>query len=217
MSALALAPTATLARFAAELRLEQIPSPVLRRCEDLLLDWLGSALAGKGARPVEAIARVARLMGPAEGPCEILIDRSRSTPAFAAMVNAASSHFAEQDDVHNGSVFHPAAVVFPAALAVAQALGSSGRELLAASVAGYEVGIRIGESSAARTTGSSTPPAPRAPSPPRRRPAVCSASTQCAWAMPSARPARRRPASGSSCATPPIRSSCTPHMPHRPG
>src|SRR6186713_3065744 len=93
-----LAPTATLARFAAELRLEQIPSPVLRRCEDLLLDWLGSALAGKGARPVEAIARVARLMGPAEGPCEILIDRSRSTPAFAAMVNAASSHFAEQDD-----------------------------------------------------------------------------------------------------------------------
>ena len=49
-----LAPTATLARFAAELRLEQIPSPVLRRCEDLLLDWLGSALAGKGARPVEA-------------------------------------------------------------------------------------------------------------------------------------------------------------------
>jgi 2-methylcitrate dehydratase PrpD len=141
----AVAPTAALARFAAELRWEQIPSPVLRRCEDLLLDWLGSALAGKGARPVEAIARVARLMGPLDGPCEILIDRSRSTPVFAAMVNAASSHFAEQDDVHNGSVFHPAAVVFPAALAVAQALGSSGRELLAASVAGYEVGIRVGE------------------------------------------------------------------------
>ncbi len=61
------------------------------------------------------------------------------------MVNAAASHFAEQDDVHNGSVFHPAAVVFPAALAVAQALGASGRELLTASVAGYEVGIRVGE------------------------------------------------------------------------
>ncbi|HKW82283.1 MAG TPA: MmgE/PrpD family protein, partial [Burkholderiaceae bacterium] len=57
----------------------------------------------------------------------------------------ATSHFAEQDDVHNGSVFHPAAVVFPAALATAQALGRSGRELLAASVAGYEVGIRVGE------------------------------------------------------------------------
>jgi 2-methylcitrate dehydratase PrpD/SAM-dependent methyltransferase len=60
------------------------------------------------------------------------------------MVNAAASHFAEQDDVHNGSVFHPGAVVFPPALAVAQALGASGRELLTAAVAGYEVGIRVG-------------------------------------------------------------------------
>jgi 2-methylcitrate dehydratase PrpD len=76
---------------------------------------------------------------------EVLISRTRTTPYFAAMVNAAASHVAEQDDVHNGSVFHPAAVVFPAALALAQALGRSGAELLAASVAGYEVGIRVGE------------------------------------------------------------------------
>ncbi len=61
------------------------------------------------------------------------------------MVNAAASHVAEQDDVHNGSVFHPATVVFPVALAWAQALGASGRQLLTAAVAGYEVGIRVGE------------------------------------------------------------------------
>jgi 2-methylcitrate dehydratase PrpD len=42
-------------------------------------------------------------------------------------------------------VFHPATVVFPAALAVAQALGRSGADLLLAAVAGYEVGIRVGE------------------------------------------------------------------------
>jgi 2-methylcitrate dehydratase PrpD len=42
-------------------------------------------------------------------------------------------------------VFHPATVVFPAALAVAQAIGSSGVQLLTASIAGYEVGIRVGE------------------------------------------------------------------------
>jgi len=52
---------------------------------------------------------------------------------------------AEQDDVHNGAVFHPATVVFPPALAAAQAEGRAGRELLAAVVAGYEVGIRVGE------------------------------------------------------------------------
>src|SRR5207244_9757563 len=58
---------------------------------------------------------------------------------------AASSHFAEQDDLHNSSVFHPGTVVFPPALAVAQTLGCSGRDLITAAVAGYEVGIRVGE------------------------------------------------------------------------
>ncbi|MBI5256577.1 MAG: MmgE/PrpD family protein [Burkholderiales bacterium] len=138
-------PGQALAQFAATLRFDDIPTPVLRRTEDLLLDWFGSALAGKGARPVEAIARFHERMGPAEGPSEILIHRRGASPLVAAAINAASSHFAEQDDVHNGSVFHPAAVVFPPALAVAQAIGASGRELLLASVVGYEVGIRVGE------------------------------------------------------------------------
>jgi 2-methylcitrate dehydratase PrpD len=138
-------PSQELATFAASLRFDDIPATVIRRAEDLFLDWFGSALAGKTGRPVQAIAAFARQMGPQDGPCEVLISRRRSTPLFAAMVNAASSHFAEQDDVHNGSVFHPAAVVFPAALAVAQSIGASGRDLLTASVAGYEVGIRVGE------------------------------------------------------------------------
>ncbi|MBI2319519.1 MAG: MmgE/PrpD family protein [Betaproteobacteria bacterium] len=139
-------PSRTLAAFAANLRFEDIPEPVLRRAEDLLLDWFGSALAGKGARAVEAIERFGRRMGPKEGPCEILISRRQTTPLFAALVNAASSHFAEQDDLHNGSVLHAGTVVFPAALAAAQDLGASGRELLTAAVAGYETGIRVGES-----------------------------------------------------------------------
>ena len=138
-------PTTALAQFAATLRFGQIPAPVLRRAEDLFLDWFASALAGKGARPVESIVRFMRSMGPADGPSQILIDRSRSSPLVAAVANAAASHFAEQDDVHNGSVFHPAAVVFPPALAVAQAIGASGADLLTASVVGYEVGIRVGE------------------------------------------------------------------------
>lgn len=137
--------SAQLATFAANLRYEDIPAPVLRRAEDLLLDCLASILAGASARAVQAIDRYAAAMGPADGPSEVLITRRRTTPLFAAMVNAAAAHVVEQDDVHNGSVFHPAAVVFPPALAVAQALGASGRDLLTAAVAGYEVGIRVGE------------------------------------------------------------------------
>ncbi|MCC7038682.1 MAG: MmgE/PrpD family protein [Burkholderiales bacterium] len=134
-----------LAAMAATLALDDVPAPVVRRTEDLMIDWLGSALAGKGARPVETIVRFAEAMGPAGGPSEILIRRRGTSPLMAALANGASSHFAEQDDVHNGSVLHPATVVFPAALAVAQAEGSSGADLLAACIAGYEVGIRVGE------------------------------------------------------------------------
>jgi 2-methylcitrate dehydratase PrpD len=138
-------PARALAEFAASLRFEAIPGPVVARTEDLFLDWFASALAGKGARPVEAIAEFYSSQGPGSGPSEILIHRATSSPMIAAAINAASSHFAEQDDVHNSSVFHPAAVVIPPALAVAQAIGASGRDLVTAIVAGYEVGIRVGE------------------------------------------------------------------------
>ena len=138
----------TLAAFASELDFAALPPAVVERAVNLYVDWLGSALAGKGARPVESIARFARqagCTGGAAGVSEVLIDRSCTSPYFAAMVNGAASHFVEQDDVHNGSVLHPATVVFPVALALAQANGASGRDFIAAAVAGYEVGIRVGE------------------------------------------------------------------------
>jgi 2-methylcitrate dehydratase PrpD len=140
-------PSRTLATFAAHLHFDDIPRHVVERTVNLYVDWLGSALGGKGARPVESIALFASMAGAANGhgPADVLIDRTRATPYFAAMVNAAASHFVEQDDVHNGSVFHPATVVFPVALALAQASRASGRDFIAAAVAGYEVGIRIGE------------------------------------------------------------------------
>ena len=139
----------TLASFASELQIGDIPDEVIARAEDLLVDWFGSAIAGKGSRPVEIITQFAQNMGGFNtanpGSAEILISRTSSSPFLAALANAAASHVAEQDDVHNGSVFHPATVVFPAALATAQTIGASGEELLVAAVAGYEVGIRVGE------------------------------------------------------------------------
>ncbi|MRT20850.1 MmgE/PrpD family protein [Comamonas sp. CAH-2] len=134
-----------LATFAAQLRWDDVPEPVQRKAEDLWVDWFGSVLAGQNARPVHSIARFALSQGPASGPCEVIGQSTTTSPMMAALANAAATHVAEQDDVHNGSVFHPAAVVFPPALAVAQSLGASGAQLMAACVAGYEVGIRVGE------------------------------------------------------------------------
>ncbi len=137
--------SAQLAAFASGLRHEDIPREVVDRAVDFFVDWVGSTLSGRGQRAIRAIDRFAQLMGPAAGSCEVLGSQRSTSPLFAALVNAASSHVSEQDDVHNGSVFHPAAVVFPAALATAQHVAASGREFITAAVAGYEVGIRVGE------------------------------------------------------------------------
>ena len=137
--------TQALCRFLAELTYSQLPEPVLARTEELYLDWLASALASQGAHPIPLFERYAQKMGPSSGPAQVIVNGTGTSAYFAALVNAASSHLVEQDDLHNSSVLHPATVVFPAALAAAQDLGKSGRELLLASVAGYEAGIRIGE------------------------------------------------------------------------
>src|SRR5690348_12951532 len=120
--------TRELARFVSALCFERIPQPVVEKTKDLMVDWLGSALAGKGARPVVALEHFASSMGPATGLAEVLPSGGSTTAYFAALINGAASHVAEQDDVHNGSVFHPAAVVFPAVLAAAQSEQSSGRD-----------------------------------------------------------------------------------------
>jgi 2-methylcitrate dehydratase PrpD len=137
--------SAALAAFAATLSYEDIPQEVIERTVDFFVDWVGSALSGAGQRAIAILERFADVMGPPDGRAEILVSQKSTSPFFAAIINAAASHISEQDDVHNGSVFHPAAVVFPGALAVAQHLGAAGRDLITASVAGYEVGIRVGE------------------------------------------------------------------------
>jgi 2-methylcitrate dehydratase PrpD len=136
--------TRHLAGYLANLRYDDLPPEVVDRTKELFLDWVASALAGRGARPIEALERFAQMMGPEDGPSEVLVSRRRTSPLFAALVNGASSHVVEQDDVHNESVFHPATVVFPAALATAQQTGASGRDFITASVVGYETGVRVG-------------------------------------------------------------------------
>jgi len=138
-------PTRQLAKFTTELTAQDIPDAVMVRAEELFLDWAGSALAGWAMHPVPLFDSFASKMGPEEGPCDVLGGKRQTSAWFAAFVNGASSHVAEQDDLHNGSVLHPATVVFPAVLAAAQDRGVSGEAMLVAAISGYEAGIRIGE------------------------------------------------------------------------
>jgi len=121
-----------------------LPQKTLDDAKYFLLDWLGSAIAGTVTRPGKMIlAHASEQMG--RSSTVIGLGERRGTQA-AAFANGALSHITETDDVHRGAVIHPATVVIPAALAVAERMGSSGRDLLTSIVLGYEVAIRVGES-----------------------------------------------------------------------
>jgi 2-methylcitrate dehydratase PrpD len=65
--------------------------------------------------------------------------------AQAALVNGTAGHAFEMDDIHKESIVHPNSLACPVAFAFAEAAGGmTGRDVLTAIVAGYEVGTRVG-------------------------------------------------------------------------
>ena len=91
----------------------------------LVLDWLGSALAGLGTDTGRIFLEYARQQ-PAGRVTLLGLDEGRSVEV-AALCNGAVSHIVEMDDVERASVTHPGAVVVPAALAMAERTGASKR------------------------------------------------------------------------------------------
>jgi 2-methylcitrate dehydratase PrpD len=67
-----------------------------------------------------------------------------TSAAWAALANGVSAHVLELDDGDRWSSLHPGVTVIPAALAVGEEIGASGRQVLEAIVAGYEVVMRVG-------------------------------------------------------------------------
>lgn len=133
-----------LADFIKGVRYEDLPPETIRLARLALLDWLGSALRGGREKPAVMALRVLGAQGGS--PQATLLPAGEKSSALAvALGNGIASHILELDDVHRGAIVHCGAVVMPAALATAEMLHASGRKLIEAIVAGYEVAIRIGE------------------------------------------------------------------------
>jgi len=107
-----------------------------------VLDTLAVTLGGAGAAS-SVVARRGLHSGP--GAATVFGAGVTAAPAEAALLNGIAAHALELDDDHRTSVMHPGAVVVPAAFAIAEATGASGRDFLRGVLAGYEVAIRAGE------------------------------------------------------------------------
>jgi 2-methylcitrate dehydratase PrpD len=139
----AVAPTLALAQFAASLKGDALPRDVQTTLGELFLDYVRVASIG-AAMPWSAWADayVARLGG--EGRAAVLFRPQRRDAVRAAFLNATYAGSIDADDTHVGAMLHPGAIVFSAALALADETGANGRDFLAAVAAGYEAMIRIG-------------------------------------------------------------------------
>lgn len=136
--------TRDLARFGAALRYEDIPAEAIARIKLSLLDSLGCCLYGATLPWTKKVAALADREGAK--PVATLIGLGRKTSAsLAALVNGTSGHAFELDDIHKESIVHAGSIATPVALNLAEVRGQvSGKNVLTAMIAGYEIGHRVG-------------------------------------------------------------------------
>lgn len=132
-----------IAEFAAGLTLDDVPAAVRARAKLQILDALGTGIASH-AYPFagKALAGIYALGG--SGTCSVIGRSEGLSPRDAALANGFLMHGLDFDDTHLASIIHATVASFPAALAVGEATGASGADILLAYIAGMETAIRVG-------------------------------------------------------------------------
>ena len=134
---------AELAAWVAELRPEDLPPDVIADCRWRILDTLGLMFAAS-TLPIGRAARAGAAALGSGAEAAIVGTDERSTASLAALVNGTLAHALDFDDTNNASVMHPSAVSVPTALAIAQAQGLGGADLVLGVAIGNEIGCRLG-------------------------------------------------------------------------
>lgn len=132
-----------LAEWSTGLEFEQIPGPVVEAAKLHILDAVGTGLAALALDELPAPRAVALEMGGEPEATALGLPR-RIGAGPAALANGSMMHALDFDDTHEVAIVHSSAVVAATVLAVGEATGASGRDLIAAAVGGYEISSRIG-------------------------------------------------------------------------
>ncbi len=133
----------TIADFVAGSRWEDVPPIVREHAVRCVFNGFGTA-AGGSSDP--AVLRMMRAVSPFSGDAEATVigHFEKVDAPTAAFVNAAAANVHDFDDSHIGTIIHPTAPVLPAALAMAETMRVSGKDVLHAFVLGAEVTCRLG-------------------------------------------------------------------------
>ena len=138
--------TEKLADFIANAEYSDFTAEVIAAAKTSLLDFIGVAIAGFREAQLNRLLMDSLVQFDGGDDCTILGISKKVSAVHAALINAISGHSLDLDDGHRQALGHPGVCVAPAALALGESSGSSGKQILAAIIAGYETFIRIGKS-----------------------------------------------------------------------
>ena len=137
-----------LAGYVSKLSWDNVPEKVRKVTKFCTLDSVAAAVGATGDQQLDRVTALYQKISGVSADASIWYSAASPTKMsapVAAFLNAMAGHTLELDDVHTGSKTHIGIVVIPAAWALAERLGSSGKDLLLAILCGYEATARIGE------------------------------------------------------------------------
>ncbi|MDR0491327.1 MAG: MmgE/PrpD family protein, partial [Oscillospiraceae bacterium] len=117
-----------------------IPQRVIEHTKNVIADWLG---CGIGGADVDSTRMVKEVFLSEPGDCTVFCGQ-KATMERAAFINGSASHALEMDDASYDAGGHPAVVILPAAMAMAEATGASGMDFLLSVIWGYDMMTRVG-------------------------------------------------------------------------
>lgn len=124
-----------------------IPAEVVAMAKKCILDFVGVSLAGS-AHQIAEIVREYLICFSGKSEATVIGSGAKTSSLNAAFLNGIIGHSLDYDDVlvpaPGGGGPHVTAAVFPASLAVCEAEGLSGKDLIAAYILGCEVTYRVG-------------------------------------------------------------------------
>jgi 2-methylcitrate dehydratase PrpD len=135
--------SAVIADFALNFNLDDAPWEVISHGKRLLLDTFGVAMSCRKTPHSIAVEKTVKSLGSAP-QCTLWGSRDKVQLPDAVMYNAALIHGADYDDTHIASIVHPSAPVVSTAVTVGQFMSSSGRDVMEAIIAGWEIIVRLG-------------------------------------------------------------------------
>lgn len=118
-----------------------LPPEVSEKTRQHILDTLAAMISGAQLAPGKIAVSFARREGGNPQAC-IAGTRVVTSAANAALANGMTAHADETDDSHQAAFYHPGCAVIPAALALGEREGASGKALVRAVALGYDIGCR---------------------------------------------------------------------------